>query len=386
MVDSNQRPRASRLQFSLRAVLVLLTFAAIAGWWWQKRYRVESTVKRKRLSDEGIEVVELKKTESMRRQGLDNVVRDGPTTIADSEGKLISEEQWRQGRRHGIYRRWDENEQLLFECEFKRGKLIRVGENEVQDFIYAAEASDESAGPRILRALHGDTHFSYLNQQLQHIIEDIKFNHNIPLVIDTPALDQLAIATDTRITAEILQVPLFVALTELLAPLKLTCAYRYEVLWITTAESALFDQQVPTVVLDKASPELVDALSHEASFDYLDQPLASVLEDVAFNHNIDIKADLIDPTEPITKNLKGISLGSALGVLFHLHGLRGKAEGDSLVVADAEGKIPRPRRATATTPAERPVPPAQAPSTSAPSDSADPFSKEAPSEDPFSRR
>jgi hypothetical protein len=114
-----QRPRVSRLQFSLRAVLVIVTLTALAGWWWQKRFTVESTVQQQRMTDNGAEVVELTKTQSVRRKGLDKVVRDGPTTVVDSDGGLISEEEWRQGRRHGIYRRWDDEGELLFDCELR---------------------------------------------------------------------------------------------------------------------------------------------------------------------------------------------------------------------------------------------------------------------------
>lgn len=346
MVDSNQRPRLSRLQFSLRAVLVLLTCVAITGWWWQKRYQVENTYEQKWVSrDHKIRDGVFKQTTSLRRQGLDRVVPDGPTTVVDGEGKLISEEEWRQGKRHGLYRRWDEDGELLFECEFKRGKLVRIGDTEVLDFLHIIETSDDKHADRMGRALHGDVAFDYLDQPLNAVIDDIHFNHNIPIMIDVVALDESAIHTDTPITSNIRRVPLFVAMTEMLAPLKLTCLYRHEVLWITARDSMLTDDdRAARVVIDRASPQLLKKLAGEASFDYLDQSLNEVLDDVCYTHNVLIDRSVIDPAEPVSLNIRGISLRSALGTLFHLHALHCETHNDMLIVTDAEGKSRKPKR------------------------------------------
>ncbi|MBC8350986.1 MAG: hypothetical protein H8E66_03310 [Planctomycetes bacterium] len=61
------------------------------------------------------------------------------------------------------------------------------------------------------------------------------------------------------------------------------------------------------------------ALNGETTFDYLDQPLKDVIEDISYSHNIPIIIDVealddfgIDTGTPITKSIKGISLRSAL--------------------------------------------------------------------------
>ncbi|MBP87312.1 MAG: hypothetical protein CMJ64_11415 [Planctomycetaceae bacterium] len=152
-------------------------------------------------------------------------------------------------------------------------------------------------------------------------------------------------------------------------------------IWITTPDSTLFDdEKAAQVVSDGRSPHVDQALVGEANFDYLDQPLNEVLDDIAFTHNIKIDRKLATPGESITTSLKGISLRSALGILSYHHELRCVAHDDKLVVTDADGKTPRPsasRRASPVTEATNPDPF---------STTIDPFSKDAPGEDPFSRR
>jgi len=341
---ATQRPRASRLQFSLRAVLVVLTLVAIAGWWWQKRFRVESTVRQRQASDSAVQVVELAKTESKRRKGLGDAVLDGPTTVVNAEGTIILEEQWRQGIRHGIYRRWNDAGELLFECEFKRGRLIRVGDIAVVDFMPSAAVADDLNGQRICRALHFETTFDYLDQPLKDVVEDISFNHNIPIMIDAREFADDGIDIETPITSTIRGVPLFVALVELLAPLDLTCAYRYEMLWVTTPGSDLHDDELaPRVITDHASSELLSRLSNPATIDYLAQPLGPVLEDLGFTHGIKIEHDLQDESEQVTLSIRTNSLRSGLGMLLYSHELRCEAIRDKLVITEVEGKKPRPK-------------------------------------------
>ncbi len=373
-----QRPRASRLQFSLRAVLIVLTLVAIGGWWWQKQFQVESTIQRRRAGDSGIQVVELEKSESRRRQGLGDAVLDGPTTIVNPEGILILEEQWRQGIRHGIYRRWNDAGDLLFECEFKRGRLICVADTPVVDFI----PSDDLNGRPHRRQLHRDCVFDYFDMPLKDVIEDIGFNSNLPIVFDARRIGEAGIDIQTPITRSFQNVPVFIALIELLAPLDLACAYQYELFWVTTPGSVLYDGKLaPQVITDHASDELLNKLTRPvASFDYYLQPLGSVLEDQGFINGIPIESDLRDEAEPVTLYLRDIPLRSALGALSHIYELRIEAIGDKLVITEVEGRKPRPNVSRDDLPKSDPA----ADSFSDPF--ADPISKGPPVEDPFSGR
>ncbi len=98
--------------------------------------------------------------------------------------------------------------------------------------------ADLESYARIYSALDHEVHFDYLDQPLKDVIEDISFNHKIPIVIDTKALEDFAIDTATPITRQLKGVTLRSALQLTLRQLELTYVIRDEVLQITTPEKA----------------------------------------------------------------------------------------------------------------------------------------------------
>ncbi|HRX78020.1 MAG TPA: VWA domain-containing protein, partial [Pirellulaceae bacterium] len=95
-----------------------------------------------------------------------------------------------------------------------------------------------SSETRIFQALDHETTFDYLDQPLKDVIEDIGFNHNIPIFIDTKALDDFGIDTGTPITRSLKGITLRSALRLMLSELELTYIIKDEVLQITTPETA----------------------------------------------------------------------------------------------------------------------------------------------------
>jgi hypothetical protein len=192
--------------------------------------------------------------------------------------------------------------------------------------------------PGILSALYRDVQFDYSDYALDEVLVDIRFNFGIPILVDTRAMTKAGVSTNTLVTAKLRDVPLFIAMIELLAPLELTCVYRHQVLWITTPSSTLLDDdKVTRVVSDGRSPRIDRALASPAQWDYFNQPLHIVLGDIAFNHSIIIKTDLANPNELVTLALreKSISVRSGLGILCHSYDLRCIEQDDKLLVTDA---------------------------------------------------
>jgi hypothetical protein len=95
-----------------------------------------------------------------------------------------------------------------------------------------------SSETRILQALDHETTFDYLDQPFKDVIEDISFSHNIPIVIDTKALEDFGIDTGTPITRTLKGISLRSALRLMLNELELTYIIKDEVLQITTPENA----------------------------------------------------------------------------------------------------------------------------------------------------
>ncbi len=91
---------------------------------------------------------------------------------------------------------------------------------------------------RIDRALSRETFLEYLDQDLKAVIEDISFNHNIPIVIDTKALEAGGIDTGMRVTKSLKGTSLRAALRLMLRDIGLAFVIRDEVLQITTPEVA----------------------------------------------------------------------------------------------------------------------------------------------------
>lgn len=95
-----------------------------------------------------------------------------------------------------------------------------------------------SSETRILQALDHETTFDYLDQPLKDVIDSIAFDHNIPIVIDTAALEDFGIDTGTPITRSLKGISLRSALRLMLNELELTYIIKDEVLQITTPEKA----------------------------------------------------------------------------------------------------------------------------------------------------
>ena len=322
-------------RISLRMLLVVVTLCCVTLWWWQKPYEIESTIVlyKKYVGQENgqpvFDEVEGRRGETMRRQWGDDPVKHGPTREYDLAGNLVFEEQWQSGIRHGLYRRWDfESLDLIAELEFERGRLVRVGETVVHDFM-SDMVAEGASGERMKTELVRDTAFDYTGQPMKDVIEDISFNGNIPIAIDAPALQAAGIQLDSPIVSDTRGMPFFAALCATLAPLNLTCDYQYETLWITTSDSLLGETYVD---LSQANPQLLDRMKQPGDMDYVDQPLEDVLSDFSSRYQISIQSEMEGhDTLNVSLQRQGMSLHALLGSLCYLHGLRCEADRESLI-------------------------------------------------------
>ena len=91
-----------------------------------------------------------------------------------------------------------------------------------------------SSRQRIEDQLGKETKFDYLDTPLQDVIHEIALRHGIPIIINTSALEDFGIGSDTPVTISLQGVRLRSAFKLMLRELKLTFIIKDEVLQITT--------------------------------------------------------------------------------------------------------------------------------------------------------
>ncbi len=94
------------------------------------------------------------------------------------------------------------------------------------------------ADSKLMARLGKKAAMEYEDEALSDVLEVISRKHDIPVVIDTSALEDFGIGTDTPVSIRIRGLPLVSALRTMLHELDLTYVMRDEVLMITTMEEA----------------------------------------------------------------------------------------------------------------------------------------------------
>jgi hypothetical protein len=152
---------------------------------------------------------------------------------------------------------------------------------------------------RIEAALASPTEICFVEAPLQEVIDFLKEQHNIEIQVDTKALEDAGIGTDSPVTVDLKRISLRSALNLILHKLNLTWIIADEVLIFTTPEEA--ENRMSTSVYDVADL-VVCRDDHDALWD-------------DFDALIQIMTATIKPTswEAVggPGNVKGNALGTA---------------------------------------------------------------------------
>jgi hypothetical protein len=103
---------------------------------------------------------------------------------------------------------------------------------------------------RIEAALASPTEICFVEAPLQEVLDSLKEQHHIEIQIDTKALEDVGIGTDSPVTVDLKGISLRSALKLMLRKLSLTWMIEDEVLLITTPEEA--EARVSTILYDVA--------------------------------------------------------------------------------------------------------------------------------------
>lgn len=140
-----------------------------------------------------------------------------------------------------------------------------------KEFLPALTAAEQA----ILDALEKPTQVDFHQTSLQDIVDVLKDEHLIEIQLDSKAIAEYGLESDTPVTARFKNVSLRSALSLLLKPMELTWAIRDEVLLLTTldvADSLLFTRTYP-----------VGDLGGEADFDSLRQAITGTVSPISWD-------------------------------------------------------------------------------------------------------
>ncbi|MEZ6104027.1 MAG: hypothetical protein R3E01_34230 [Pirellulaceae bacterium] len=144
--------------------------------------------------------------------------------------------------------------------------------------VRAVPASKSEFTERIRQSLQGETSLEFVETPISDVIADIAKKHNIPVIIDRRAMDDLGIDIASPITFSVKSVTLSSALDLILRQLDLAFVVRDEVLTITSMEevesaltSTVFDvstlvradrdlDELRSVIQDTVAPTTWDAV------------------------------------------------------------------------------------------------------------------------------
>lgn len=206
--------------------------------------------------------------------------------------------------------------------------------------VFRAMPRRQNSVRLLFAALDEKTELDFKAQPLSDVLDYLRQRHNIEIQLDHRSLVDAGVAADTPITLSVKGATLREALEKLLDPLKLTFDVRHEVLFIAAKPLGKVEYDFPVVPAgQRLSPKLAETFMQQTEIDVAEAPLAEMVRLLAGKHQVTIE---LDPTSltaagigsdvPITRTLKGITLKSALELMFAELELICVAEGEKVVI------------------------------------------------------
>jgi hypothetical protein len=200
---------------------------------------------------------------------------------------------------------------------------------------------------RIAEALKQPTQVEFVDTPLSDVVDYLKDLHKVEIQFDYRALagkvTQAQPWESPPITMNLKRLSLQSALRLMLRQQDMDYVIRDEVLLITTSRAATaMDQGRPdlrTPAMVAAEKRLAAALASPTQIEFVDTPLKDVVDYLKDLHHIEIQFDEkalkgvgIDESTPVTRDLRGVSLRSALSAILGDLGLDSEIRDEVLLI------------------------------------------------------
>jgi RNA polymerase sigma factor (sigma-70 family) len=183
----------------------------------------------------------------------------------------------------------------------------------------------------ILKALEQPSEAEFLDTPLPGALAQLSSIHSIEIEVDADSLKAAGVPPDAPVTLSVKAVPLKTTLENMLGQHQLTYKITPRGLLVTAAKQAAelrlgisVDSLIAIDVKERGTAErrIITALKEQARLEFIETPLQEIVDFLKDFHGIEIQLDLkalgdvgLMCDTPITKNLKGLQLKSALGLL-----------------------------------------------------------------------
>jgi len=255
---------------------------------------------------------------------------------------------------------WQEDGSVWRETRFVGGRQVENTGAPRLPVVPAEIARKEPAAQKIIQQLENMGVTPESSMPFEDLCEYCRDQYGINILIDQRALQKAGFDPTQPLPGEPLEITGLLSFEStmrmLVDPLGLAMTYRYESLLFTSLEDAQDwqDRTGVSQIFENPQSELASVLREDTRFEFFECPLEQIFAFVQALHEIPIRFDesaFADDESlekygmlPVTSNLKGISLASALQCLFDGLGLTCVDEDGTLLVRPREPGTPLPVR------------------------------------------
>ncbi len=207
-------------------------------------------------------------------------------------------------------------------------------------------AEDVKLPAALVEKLQSPAILEFVETPLTDLVDYCKETHKLVIRIDRTAIRAAGVAKDPEITINVRGVSFRSAMVLMLRQQGLTCVVLPEFLVITTPVGAKKWQGTPLADIacpPDAEKKIKEALKTKTALEFVETPLKDVVDYIKDLHKIEVQLDQramasakIDAYQPITLNVKDVSLDAGLKLMLTELKLTHKIQDEVLLITPAK--------------------------------------------------